>query len=483
MQISIRKFTEHDIADKVRWINDPRNNRYLHYDLPLEEEKTLRWFYANKDRTDRYDAVIELNGAPVGVIGLLGIDRKNGKAEYYITLGEEKAAGKGVATTASQQLLCFAFEELGLNRVYLYTERENFRAQRLFERVGFRREGLLRQDLFSRGRYVDRYAYAVTREQFYQKKEQKPLYSPVQALGEFMGNQLYIKREDLIPFSFGGNKARKALLFFEEIEAGGYDTVVTYGSGSSNHCRVAANMAAQKGLDCMIISPEETAEETLNTAMMRMFGAEIIVCPVERVSETIEHTLSSLRGQGKKPYFIPGGGHGNIGTQAFVNCYEEIRTYEAENGMRFDCIFLASGTGTTQAGLVAGQMMHAESRRIVGVSIARRNPRGRQVVVDSVRDYLKAQGFDCAEEQLEESVEFTDEFVLDGYGAYDADVSRTIETVMRKYGIPLNAVYTGKAFSAMGKIVEREGISGKNILFLHTGGAPLYFDWLRSETR
>ena len=79
----------------------------------------------------------------------------------------------------------------------------------------------------------------------------------IQDLGERLGNRLLIKREDLIPFSFGGNKARKAALFFEEIDQSGSDCVVTYGSGSSNHCRVVANMCAQRGLDCLIISPAE----------------------------------------------------------------------------------------------------------------------------------------------------------------------------------------------------------------------------------
>ena len=53
MDIKIRKFEEADVRYKVDWINDPANNRYLHYDLPLEYEKTLNWFHANKDRTDR----------------------------------------------------------------------------------------------------------------------------------------------------------------------------------------------------------------------------------------------------------------------------------------------------------------------------------------------------------------------------------------------------------------------------------------------
>ena len=479
MKVSIRKFTERDIPAKVRWINDSRNNRYLHYDLPLEEEKTRRWFHANQDRTDRYDAVIELDGVPVGVIGLLGIDWKNSKAEYYVTLGEAAAAGKGVATIASRQLLTYAFDELGLNRVYLFTERDNLPAQRLFERIGFRREGLLRDDLFSRGRYVDRYAYGITKGQFAAGAARSLLNTPVQALGAWQGNQLWIKREDMIPFCFGGNKARKAQLFFQAIDEGGHDVVVTYGSGSSNHCRVVANMAAQRGLRCCIISPEETAVETTNTAMMRLFGAEITVCPVDRVAATIESMLAGLRAAGMNPYFIPGGGHGNIGTQAFVDCYEEIRAYEEAEQVHFDYIFLASGTGTTQAGLVCGQLLHADDRQIIGVSIARRNPRGGQVVADSVREYLQALGVACCEEQIRQKTIFRDDYVLGGYGDYDADVEQVIRDMLVQHGIPMNTTYTGKAFCGMQKYLQANGIQNKNILFLHTGGSPLYFDWLK----
>lgn len=480
--ISIRKFSEQDIERKVRWINDPQNNRYLHYDLPLETEKTLNWYLKNKDRTDRFDAVIELDGEPVGVIGLLNIDYQNRKAEYYITLGEEKAKGRGVAASASRLLLEYAFEQLQLNRVYLFTETENRTAQRLFERVGFRREGLLQNDLFSRGRYVDRFAYGLTRKQFSQEQPVTRAATPIQALGEWHGNDLYMKREDLLPFSFGGNKARKAELFFQEIDAGSFDAVVTYGSGSSNHCRIVANMAAQRGLCCRIIAPEEASEETFNSTMMRMFGAEITVCPTSEVHDTIESVLAALRSKGMHPYFIPGGGHGILGTQAYVNCYQEIVGWEQSSGIHFDYIFFASGTGTTQAGLVCGQLMHGDDRSIIGLSIARRNPRGRQVVWDSVKEYLTFCGFSTTDAEVENKVIFLDDYVLSGYGSYDEDVSQSLRTLMCKHGIPMNAVYTAKAFSGMEKYVKSIGLSGKNILFIHTGGEPLYFDWLRSET-
>lgn len=166
MQISIRKFTRGDIENKVKWINDPRNNTYLHYELPLEVEKTAIWFENNKDRTDRYDAVIEADGVPVGLIGLLGIEERNKKAEYYVALGEVDYKGKGVASKATALLLEYAFSELRLNKVYLYTERENVSAQRLFERMGFRQEGLLIEDMIYNGRKVDRFYYGITAEEY-----------------------------------------------------------------------------------------------------------------------------------------------------------------------------------------------------------------------------------------------------------------------------------------------------------------------------
>ena len=73
-RITIRKFNERDIENKIKWINDSNNNKFLHYDLPLEYEKTLNWFNNNKNNENRYDAIIEFNAIPVGVIGLLNIE-------------------------------------------------------------------------------------------------------------------------------------------------------------------------------------------------------------------------------------------------------------------------------------------------------------------------------------------------------------------------------------------------------------------------
>ena len=122
LNVTIREFRFEDIALKVDWINNPENNQFLHYDLPLEYEKTCAWFEKNKGRTDRYDAVIEVDGIPVGLIGLLSIDRKNQKAEYYVSMGEPCFKGQGVATKASDLLLEYAFRVLRLEKIILEPE-------------------------------------------------------------------------------------------------------------------------------------------------------------------------------------------------------------------------------------------------------------------------------------------------------------------------------------------------------------------------
>ena len=163
-RITIRKFEKSDIPKKVEWINNPANNRFLHYNIPLSVEGTERWFDSHQGETTRYDAVIEADGVPVGTIGLLSIDRKNSKAEYYIAMGETAYKGKGVAKEASRLILAYGFEELGLNRIYLFTEADNIAAQKLFERVGFKREGILKQDVYSHGAFADRIAYGILKE-------------------------------------------------------------------------------------------------------------------------------------------------------------------------------------------------------------------------------------------------------------------------------------------------------------------------------
>lgn len=291
-------------------------------------------------------------------------------------------------------------------------------------------------------------------------------------------NNIYFKREDMIPLSFGGNKARKAKYFFQEVDRLKSDCVVTYGSSSSNHCRVVANMAASRRIPCYIIGPIESSVQTFNSLMMRLFDAKIQNVPVNEVHDTIEKTIEELRKAGKKPFFIEGGGHGFWGTQAYVDCYNEIREFEQQENIHFDYIFFASGTGSTQAGLVCGQLLNGDKRKIIGISIARKNPRGRQIIINSIKSYFEHSKIGISDEAIENATLFLDDFTLQGYSSSNKHIDDIIQDFMRETGIPLDPTYTGKAFAGMLAIIARQQIKDKNILFIHTGGSPLFFDFL-----
>ena len=124
---------------------------------------------------------------------------------------------------------------------------------------------------------------------------------------------------------------------------------------------------------------------------------------------------------------------------------------------------------------MCGQLLALDNRKIVGISIARKNPRGRDIVLDSVREYL---GNRATEEQIQTATIFIDDYTT-GYGENDRQVQKTIIDALKLYGIPFDATYTGKAFAGMQQYIEREQFSGKNLLFIHTGGTPLFFDTLK----
>lgn len=290
-------------------------------------------------------------------------------------------------------------------------------------------------------------------------------------------NSFFIKRDDLIPFSFGGNKARKSVYFFNKILSEDFDTVVTYGSGSSNHCRVIANACAKYNLKCYIISPEENYTPTFNSLLVKKFGAEIIKAPLDKISETITQIMTELS-KTNKPYFIQGGGHGNLGTQAYVDAYNEICKFEEENNNYFDYIFHASGTGTTQAGLICGSVLAKDiKRKIVGISIARKNPRGTQIIEQSIEDYLKSINFISNIPK----VMFDDSYICGNYGGYNEQIVEQIDKMMAFEGIPLSRTYSAKAFWGMLQYIKKEKIIDKNILFINTGGSPLFFDDLEDK--
>ncbi|MCR1849925.1 pyridoxal-phosphate dependent enzyme [Paeniclostridium sordellii] len=300
--------------------------------------------------------------------------------------------------------------------------------------------------------------------------------TPIQKISDINKNNIYIKREDLIDIAFGGNKARKINYFAKDIVSKNCDYIVTYGSSQSNHCRVTAAIASKLGLKCLLILADDGKDDyNGNYFLYDLFGAKSIIIDVNNVNKTIDETMANLKDKGHKPYFISGGGHGNLGTQAYIDAYKEIKIQSKEKNLDFDYIFFASGTGTTHAGLIVGNKLNKDKTEVIGISIARRNKRGKQVILESVKEYTSENKIDF--KITTEDIKFIDSYIGNGYADIYQDIINTIKQVAKNDNILLDPVYTGKAFYGMKDFLEKNNIMNKNILFIHTGGIPLLFKY------
>ncbi len=304
------------------------------------------------------------------------------------------------------------------------------------------------------------------------------------AYGE--GNQIYVMREDLLPFSMGGNKVRIAEEFFIDMKKEGCDTMIAYGNVRSNLCRVIASRCCQEQIPCYIICSSEgeqdAASDNSNSQMMKLLDGKLVYCTKERIAETVEHTLSQIRSRGGKPYYIYGNKYGTgregVSAGAYAKAYQEILAFEKEQGFTFDYIFHASGTGATQAGLTCGHLLAEDETRIMGILISSRTyERAFSIIRNGMEDYLKRIGQGYKESYTEE-IHLLGNYTKGGYGIYDQEILDTIRQAFQEESLPLDPVYTGKAFWGMKKYLEEQAITGTKILFIHTGGTPLFYDCL-----
>ncbi len=139
------------------WVNDEGFATLLGRATPVNAEQHQAWYESLTGSSSIVVfAVRELaTGEYLGNVWLHGIHWVNRNAELRILLGAPEARGKGHGTAACRLLLRFAFEKLGLHKVFLYVSSRNPRAQRAFEKAGFHPEGVLKDEFFLDGRFVD----------------------------------------------------------------------------------------------------------------------------------------------------------------------------------------------------------------------------------------------------------------------------------------------------------------------------------------
>lgn len=144
------------------WANDPEIARLMDRARPVSEAEHDAFFDAIAQRDDCVFFGIQLadGGAHVGNVWLWGIDPRHRKAELRVVVGEAAARGRGAGTEAIDLLCRYGFDRLNLHRIYAYVLSTNPAGKRAFEAAGFVAEGVLREDRWADGRFVDTHLLA-----------------------------------------------------------------------------------------------------------------------------------------------------------------------------------------------------------------------------------------------------------------------------------------------------------------------------------
>ncbi len=166
--VRLRAYEKSDADALFRWFSDEEVTRWLGPpNLPsrAQQEKFIEMASVSGDDA-KYFAIETLDGKLVGDCGLRKIDWKSRKAEFFITIGEKQLWGKGFGSDALRIVIRLAFHRMNLNRLWLSTLADNSRAVRCYEKCGFVREGLLRQESFVDGKYRDVFMMGLLREDY-----------------------------------------------------------------------------------------------------------------------------------------------------------------------------------------------------------------------------------------------------------------------------------------------------------------------------
>ncbi len=293
--------------------------------------------------------------------------------------------------------------------------------------------------------------------------------------------QIYIKRDDLLGLTEGGNKTRKLEYLMAHALAGGADTLVTCGAIQSNHCRLTLAAALKEGLKCHLILEERVPgtynkKASGNNLLFEILGAESITV-VEKgtnLKEKMERLASSLKEQGKRPYIIPGGGSNPIGATGYTSCFLEMLEQFKEQEIHPSTIVCTSGSSGTHAGLAAGLLSTGADIRLVGISIMRQQKEQQELVLGLAKK--TAQHLRIEKPMPDNFIEVIDNFVGPGYSLPTKEMIEAIKTLARTEGVLLDPVYTGKAFAGFLDLIHKKSFSSKEaVVFLHTGGAPALY--------
>lgn len=165
----LRELSIKDMETINLWRNNPELIQYLgapyrFIDLQVDKE----WFdnYMKNRNTTIRCSIVDKNDKILGLISLVSINYINQSAELHIMIGMEEERCKGMGTFAICRMIEHAFFDLNLQRIQLSVLEDNLRAIHVYEKIGFKREGVIRKCVYKQGVFKNLFIYGIIRNEY-----------------------------------------------------------------------------------------------------------------------------------------------------------------------------------------------------------------------------------------------------------------------------------------------------------------------------
>lgn len=208
-----------------------------------------------------------------------------------------------------------------------------------------------------------------------------------------------------------------------------------------------ALMCARNGWKCHLCiqgSEERFLSEKGNALLDRLSGAECECIAPEDTAVAMDRAMEQLRQEGWNPYYVIGGGHNLPGGTCFVDAVMELKRQCVAMAYKPDYIFLASGTGSTQAGIVVGlDLVGWSDVKCIGISVARQKERGTQVIAEFANSLAAHYGL---QKDYTDSILFNTDYLCGGYEQFTSEMKDYLDQTTASTGLVFSTTYSGKGF-------------------------------------